>query len=248
MGKIILELSESIHRNLVEHIMENYDRYFYLAYSFTKNKEVAMDVVTNAIYFSLYNGRKLKTLPPMQTWILQLIVKDGMRTMRKTNYKRDFTANSQLYAYMETLEPSATNAFKLYYFENLNLEKICGVLHFNEYEAKRRLSYVRGELHIDSSLDEESKEKIDELVRIYESVEIPENFPDKVKDAIKREEDNFDDFYKKYSRNKILKPIGLIALALVFFFITIMLGKDNPDFAAAVLNVPIINKIFMPFL
>lgn len=247
MAKINPQLAESIHRNLVSHLMEHYDRYYFLAYSLVKNPEAAVKVVSNVVYFSLYNGRKLKDTPPMHVWFLQLIIRDGMRTMNRNVYTRDFTEDSQIYAYMETLEPSAVNAFKLYYFEGLNKEKTGDVLGLREEEVERRLAYVRKELNIDSSLDEESEARLLELIEVYESPVIPESLEEEISEAILREEENFATFLQKYQKDKIRKPITLLILALVFFFMTIILGRRNTIFAELVLSTPLINKLFAPF-
>lgn len=247
MAKINPELAKNIHENLVDHIMDHYERYYYLAYSLVKNAEGATKVVANAAYFSLYNGRKLKTLPPMHIWFLQLIVRDGMRTMNKRTYEREFTEDSQLYAFMETIEPSAVNVFKLYYFEGLNKEKTGEVLGLNDEEVQKRLSFVRAQLKIDGNLDEESSERLEEIRGVYESVEIPGNLRGEIQSAIWREEENYEDFLLKYKKDRVRKPLGLIILAAVFFFGTIILGRGNPIFAQMVTALPIINKIFVPF-
>jgi hypothetical protein len=247
MAKIDPALTESIHRNLTAHILEHYERYYYLAYSLVKNQEGAVKVVTNAVYFSLYNGRKLEDLPPMHVWILQLVIKDGMRAMNRGAYPRDFTKDSRCYAYMETLEPSAVNAFKLYYFEGLNVEKVGEVLHFSREEVLKRLAYIRSEMHIDSSMDEESETRLQELADVYESAELPEGLKETILSAIRREEENFASFLKKYQKDKIRKPLGLLILIIAFFFITLFLGRRNPIFAESILSTPFVNKLFAPF-
>ncbi len=248
MAKIDPVLAEAIHRNLKDHILEHFERYYYLAYSLVKNRDGAIKVLINVVYFSLYNARKLKDLPPMHIWILQLLIRDGMRTMNRGTYSRDFTENSQLYAFLETLEPSAVNAFKLFYFEELNEEKTADVLGFSREEVRNKLAYVRGQLQIDSSMDWESQQKLQELVDIYESAELPVNLQKEVDSAIENEERNFATFLQKYKKDRIRKPIGLLLLAAVFVIGTIFLGRSNPIFAESVMNMPIIGKLFAPFL
>ncbi len=247
MAKIDPKLVEGIHRSLVSHILEHYKRYYYLAYSLVKNREGATKTVTKAVYFSLFNGRKLKELPPMHVWILQLVIKDGMRAMNHGTYSREFTKGSQLYAYMETLEPSAVNTLKLYYFEELSMEKVGDVLNFKKEEVQRRLSYVRNELKIESSMDEDSEIRIQELKSVYESPEIPENLLEEVEQAIRKEADNYASLLTKYQKDRIRKPIKVLIFAAVFFFGTVYLGKTNAIFAESVLNLPLISKLFIPF-
>ena len=125
MARIDPRLAAGINAMMKDHIMENYERYYLMAYSIVKNEQQTVNILNKAFYFSLYNGRKLKSPPKMKTWFFQLVIKAGMRKMHELDrYKRDFTEESRLYAYMETLEPSAVNAFKLYYFENLSMGEI----------------------------------------------------------------------------------------------------------------------------
>lgn len=247
MAKIDPALAEGIHRNLTAHILEHYERYYYLAYSLVKNREGAKNVVSNAVYFSLYNGRKLKDLPPMHVWFLQLIIRDGMRTMNRRAYARDFTKDSQLYAFMETLEPSAVNAFKLFYFEGLNAEKVGDVLGFGKEEVRRKLEYARRELKIESSMGEESEARLQELAEVYESAELPTDLREEVDSAIRREEENYAAFLQKYEKDKIRKPLGLLIFAAAFFLLTVLLGRSNQIFADSVLHMPLVNRLFAPF-
>lgn len=247
MAKIDPALAEGIHSNLTAHILEHYERYYYLAYSLVKNREGAKNVVSNTVYFSLYNGRKLKDLPPMHVWFLQLIIRDGMRAMNRGAYSRDFTKDSQLYAFMETLEPSAVNVFKLFYFEGLNVEKVGDVLGFRTEEVRKRLEYVRREMRIDSSMDEESEARLQELAEVYESAVLPGDLREAVDAAIRREEENYAAFLQKYEKDKIRKPLGLLIFAAAFFLLTILLGRSNQIFAESVLRIPLINRLFSPF-
>lgn len=247
MAKINRELAENIHVNLTNHLREYYERYYLLAYSLVKNQEAAVQVVSDIVYFSLYNGRKLKSVPPMHTWFLQLVIRNGMRAMIKNTSPRDFTKESQLYSYMETLEPSGVNVFRLFYFEGLNIEKTADVLNLSTAEVRQKLDFVRRELKIDSSHDEESMDRIEELREVYESAPIPESLQEEVEKAIQREEENFANFYKKYTRNKILKPLGLVVITAAFILVTIFVGRRNPIFAESVLNMPIVNKFFGQF-
>ena len=247
MAKINRELAENIHINLANHLREHYERYYLLAYSLVKNQEAAVQVVSDIVYFSLYNGRKLKNLPPMHVWFLQLVIRNGMRTMIKNVYPRDFNKESQLYSYMETLEPSGVNVFRLFYFEELNVEKTADVLNLSVSEVRYKLDQVRRELKIDSSHDEESMERLEELVDVYESAPIPENLYEEIEKAIEREEENFAKFYQKYKRDKLVKPLGLVLVTAAFILITIFLGRRNPIFAESVLNMPLVNKFFGHF-
>jgi RNA polymerase sigma-70 factor (ECF subfamily) len=248
MAKANPILSENIHRNLVDYARENYESFYYLSYSYVKNREEAMDIVTNVIYYSLMNGRKLQDLPPMKVWYFQLLCRYGMRSMHRNDYVRKFTENSKLYAYMETLEPSATNAFKLYYLEDMTIPQIEGVLHQKNNEITGRLAVVRRELKIDSSLDEESMERLDEIKRIYYEPEVPEELSKEIEKIILKEEANNAEYEAKSKKTRFIKPLGVVLLAFLIYYLTLRTAQNNPDFANSISTIPVLGSIFAPFL
>jgi hypothetical protein len=248
MPKVNPVITENIHRNLVEFARENYPRFYYLSYSLVKNREAAMEVVTNVIYFSLLNGRKLQDLPPMKIWYYQLLCRYGMRSMHQRNYERKFTDNSQLYALMETIEPSATNVFKLFYLEDMTVSEIEDILHLKNPEVLGRLSLVRRELKIDSSMDEESLNRLKEIKTIYFEPELPEELGAQVEEVIKKEEESSAKQEAQSKKFRWIKPVGAVVLALLIFFLTLKAADQNPDFAENVLSLPILGNLFAPFL
>lgn len=249
MARFDPKLSESINRTMVDFLFENCERYYLFAYSMVKNKQQAERILEKTIYFSLYNSRKLKTLPSMTTWFYQLIIKDGMRKMHELDkYKRDFTCNSQLYAYMETLEPSSTNAFKLHYFESLPLSSVAEILRMKPREAESRISFVRHELKIDKYMDEESTEKLNELIKIYESANIPDDLEDVISAAVEKERESYNAMLRRYKKTRLLKPLLLIILTVTWFLATLILAEKNENFAVIVTNVPILKYLFIPFI
>lgn len=249
MAKINRKLAESINRTMVDFLLENYERYYLFTYSIVRNADQTKRILEKTIYFSLYNSRKLKTLPPMKVWFYQLIIKDGMRKMHELDkYKRDFTYNSQLYAYMETLEPSSVNAFKLYYFEKLSLANVAEIMRMKPQEVESKISYVRHNLKIDKYLEDESADKMNELIEIYESAEIPDDIEDIINTAVKRERENFERYMDKQHRMRFIKPAILIICIAIWFIATIVLAKENESFGRIIINVPIVKYLFIPFI
>ncbi|MDO4552033.1 MAG: hypothetical protein Q4C22_00695 [Bacillota bacterium] len=238
-------LVQTIHDSLAQYARENYEKFYYLVYSYVKNQEVATLVIQNVVYYSLANARKLPELPPMRTWYFQLLIRDGMRTMRRNDFPRKFTDNSQLYAYFETLEPSATNVFKLYYFEEMEMDQVMGILRMKADEVKRRLRYVRSAMEIDSSLDEESLERLEELIRLYESPEIPEDLGRIVEEAIRKEEEGHARHMEKQRKTRIIKPLGLVVLIVLLFLFTGHAVETQPGFAEALARVPLIGNLLL---
>lgn len=249
MAKVDPRVAEGINRQLVDFLLENCERYYLFIYSMVKNEEQVKNIITKTTFFSLANARRLSSMPRLKTWFYQLIIKEGMRKMHEYNkYKRDFTYDSQLYAFMETIEPSATNAFKLYYFEGMNLDEVGEILHMKREEVNKRLKAVRVKLGIDISMDEESREKMDELIEIYESPEIPDDLEDVVQAAIQKEQEDYERHIAKQQKYRVVKPVLLVLLIALWYVATAVLCKNNESFAHMVNAVPFIRYLFTPFV
>lgn len=249
MASLNPQLSEGINKTLVDVLIENYERYYRFTYSLVKNEEQTKNIIAKTAYFSLHNGRKLKSIPKTNVWFFQLIQKDGMRKMYEfKKYKRDMTKDSQLYAYMETIEPSAVNCFKLYYFEELSIEDVSEITRYKPGEVKQKLKEVRMALKINPDLQGESWDKMAELIDVYESVPIPDDLEDIVMDTIKREKAEFDKEVGSIGRKRITKPLLLVVMIAVFIFGTLYLAQHNTMFAEMVADFPILGKLFAPFI
>ena len=240
---------DEVNNKLADFAVKNTERYYRLAYSFVKNEDAAVDSVCEAVYFSLYNARKMKEIPPeMDNWFLQLVLKSAMREMRRNNKEREFTDNSQIYAYMETLEHSMTNIFKLYYFENMAIKDIVEVIGLQEKQIMKKLKNVIDKLGISEDLDEKSEKKLREMIEVYEQVKIPESMYLKLRETIEKERQAYEKDMNKRIKNSKRKPLGVLALALGIFFLTILLGRTNHNFAESVCSMPLIGNLFKPFI
>ncbi len=250
MANLVPERAEAINRNLVDSVMENYERFYRFTYSLVKNEEQVKNILEKTIYFSLRNGRKLKSTPRSTIWFFQLIAKEGLNRIHDyKKYKRDFTYDSQIYAFMETLEPSKTNCFKLYYFEGFNESDTGEILRLKPEEVRFRLKEVRRTLRIQPDLgDDDSRGKMQELMDVYESVEIPEDLEKCIMDAIQKERREYEKLKKGIKRKRITKPLLLVLMLAAFFFGTIHIAQDNDSFREMVLSMPILKSLFAPFI
>lgn len=249
MSRYNTMITEGINNSLKEYALEHYEEFYPLAFSYMKNEKHAMEVVTEVIRLSLFNGRKLKDLPPMKMWYYQLLVRYGMRAMfRERNYEREFTKDSKLYAFMETIEPASTNVFKLRYLEGMDEKDVSSILNIKKDEVDNKLRLVLSHLKIDSSLDEESTEKLDEIKRVYFSQKAPKELRALVEEAIYEEGVAYEKGESKRNKLKWVKALGVFVLAFLIFFITIKLASDNPDFRDKVLALPFLGNLFSSFL
>ena len=97
-------------------------------------------------------------------------------------------------------------------------------------------------------MDEDSVERLHELIDIYDNVKIPENLENVILDVMQMEQENFDKYIKRQEIYRWLKPVILVACLALWFFGTIALAKSNQQFADSILDIPIIRRIFINFI
>jgi hypothetical protein len=130
----------------------------------------------------------------------------------------------------------------------MTIPQIEGVLHQKNNEITGRLAVVRRELKIDSSLDEESMERLDEIKRIYYEPEVPEELSKEIEKIILKEEANNAEYEAKSKKTRFIKPLGVVLLAFLIYYLTLRTAQNNPDFANSISTIPVLGSIFAPFL
>lgn len=78
---------EYIERNLIQ----NYSRYYRLAYSYVKNESDAMDIVQEAAYKAIYKSGTLRKPEYAGTWICRIVMNEAYNVLRKKKKENDQT-------------------------------------------------------------------------------------------------------------------------------------------------------------
>lgn len=61
-------------QKIEELLLENYNRYYRLAYSYVHNEADAADIVQNGAYKAIRNSDSLKNVEYAQTWIYRIML------------------------------------------------------------------------------------------------------------------------------------------------------------------------------
>lgn len=140
------EVEELIHRNLIE----NYEKYYRLAYSYVHNEADAQDIVQEAAYKAIFKSDTLKSPEYAGTWIYRIMVNEALAFLRKqskvqlleeaenekhTDVYRDFDLEEAI----ESLEPLEKTIVTLRFFEDFKLEQIALITNENISTVKSRL-------------------------------------------------------------------------------------------------------------
>lgn len=133
-----------------DNLIQNYERYYRLAYSYTGNEADALDVVQEGAYKAVKNAAKVKSEEYISTWIYRIIINEALSVLRKNKKitplfaaaeegKEDVYEDLDLKAAMGALDLTDQSILKLRFFEDLPLKQIAEVLNLNENTVKTRL-------------------------------------------------------------------------------------------------------------
>ena len=86
-------IKKDLYKNIIDYIIENQNKFYRLAYSYTRNQEDALDVVQNSVCKALEHYEELKNENAVNTWIYRIVVNESLRTI-KENKKHDLFKNS----------------------------------------------------------------------------------------------------------------------------------------------------------
>lgn len=152
-------------QQLVERtLLENYDRYYRLAYSYVQSTADAEDIVQNGAYQAIVNSRQLRERRYVKTWLYRIMLNEIFRVLQRPGYvsvdripieqgKEDCYENFDLQRALEELPKEDQAVVKLRYFEELKLTEIADILGENISTIKSRLYRAMRKLKI--SLSEE---------------------------------------------------------------------------------------------
>lgn len=138
----------------VSFIRANKERFYYLAYSYTKNEQDALDVVQDSIQKALLSLDTLKDEQQLKSWFYKIVVRTAIDFFRKhkreqvvdneklvviSPHQIDTYNNMDLTGALNNLARPYREVIILRYFEDLKIEDVAHVLDINVNTAKSRL-------------------------------------------------------------------------------------------------------------
>ncbi|MCT6925969.1 MULTISPECIES: sigma-70 family RNA polymerase sigma factor [Bacillales] len=141
-------------QNLITFIRNNKERFYYLAYSYTKNEQDALDVVQDSIQKALQSLHTLQNEDQMRSWFYKIVVRTAIDFLRKhkrqqvmeddklvhlTPQQIDTYENTDLEIALDNLPTVYREVVILRYFEDLKIEDVARVLDTNISTIKSRL-------------------------------------------------------------------------------------------------------------
>lgn len=130
-------------------LLENYNRYYRLAYSYVHKEADAEDIVQNAAYKAILNSDKLKQEAYASTWVYRIVLNEIYRVLAQKptvsiddayveQGKEDSYENLDLWRALELLDKEDKAVIELRYFEDMKFSDIAEVLQENVNTIKSR--------------------------------------------------------------------------------------------------------------
>lgn len=131
-------------------LLENYNRYYRLAYSYVHNEADAGDIVQNGAYKAILNSDKLKKEEYAATWLYRIMLNEIFRFLKKEAPvsldeievemgREDVYEDIDLRRALDRMAPEDKAVVELKYFEDMKFEEIAEVLGENVSTVKSRL-------------------------------------------------------------------------------------------------------------
>lgn len=145
------KLTAESNDELIERLLlENYNRYYHLAYSYVHNPDDASDIVQNGAYLAIKNSASLRQPEYAATWIYRIMLNEIFHHLKRPDTisyedsliaegKPDQYQDLDLRTALDSLSPEDKAIVELRYFEDLKIEDIARVLNENVNTIKSRL-------------------------------------------------------------------------------------------------------------
>lgn len=147
---------ENRNKKIIEQvILENYNRYYRLAYRYVHNEGDAFDIVQNGACSAIKNSCKLKQPEYAQTWVYRIMLNECFRFFKEPQHLSyeemqesgsleagkacDVYADIDLLKAVDALPDKDKAVVILRYFEDKTLEEAAGILGENVNTVKSRL-------------------------------------------------------------------------------------------------------------
>lgn len=144
-------MNRILYENLIQYILTNQERFYRLAYSYTRNQEDALDAVQNAVCKALEAYENIRNTGAIKTWFYRILVNESLQILKQRQKNAPLEdAEEQVYcekAYnredmdgeLNRLEPEVQTIIRLRYFEELSLKEIAQVTGRNINTVKTKL-------------------------------------------------------------------------------------------------------------
>ena len=147
-------MKQILYERLIQYILENQDRFYRVAYSYTRHQEDALDVVQNAVCKALEAHESIKNEDAIKTWFYRILINECLTVIKKRKrflltddvlereevyYEKGYEQDGGMEKELDSLELDVQGIIKLRFFEEMSLKEISSITGFNLNTVKTKL-------------------------------------------------------------------------------------------------------------
>ena len=147
-------MKQILYEKLIQYILENQDRFYRVAYSYTRHQEDALDAVQSAVCKALEAHENIKNADAIRTWFYKILINECLTVLKKRGkvvltadtveqeevyYEKGYEQGGDIEQELEKLEMDIQVIIKLRFFEEMKKKKISGITGFNLNTVKTKL-------------------------------------------------------------------------------------------------------------
>ena len=133
-----------------ECLVQNYEKYYRMAYSYVFREQDAMDIVQEAAYRAILKSDLLKQSEYADTWICRIVIHESLRFLKKNKQivsveevpeqgQEDKIEDVDLQRALDKLDEKERSIVVLRYFEEEKIETIGQIMNLNVSTVKSKL-------------------------------------------------------------------------------------------------------------
>lgn len=149
-----LFMKQVLYEKLIQYILENQDRFYRVAYSYTRHQEDALDVVQSAVCKALGAYENIKNADAIKTWFYRILINECLTVIKKRKrvfltagdlereevyYEKGYEQDDDIEKELDKLELDVQGIIKLRFFEELSLKEIASITGLNLNTVKTKL-------------------------------------------------------------------------------------------------------------
>ena len=130
-------------------LLENYETYYRLAYSYVRQEQDALDIVQESAYKAIRDCKTVRNPDYLATWVYRIVINTALDTIRKR--KREELSDTLPEAVWEDSygDVDLRTVVILRYFEDMKLEDVARTVGENLNTVKARLYRALKKLRLD---------------------------------------------------------------------------------------------------
>lgn len=151
-------MREPLYEKLIQFILENQDRFYRMAYSYTRHREDALDAVQGAVCKALEAHGSIRNAEAVRTWFYRILMNECLAVLKKRNrfvpagdtaqreevyyeegYGQGYEQGGDIEQELEKLDLEIQGIIKLRFFEEMSLKEISVVTGLNLNTVKTKL-------------------------------------------------------------------------------------------------------------